>query len=370
MPTHFLWLIILLEIIGLTLCAERFIYGASALAKRWDWPPFITGVLLLAMATSLPELMVSVMAVGHQHLMLAVGGVVGSNIANSLLVLGLAAWLCPVVLRDKARRHVIVQLAVLCVATIYVVVSLRWQEHLSWVLGLVLWAGAVVYMVILWRQLHDKAPSSELSERLGHDAAAQSAACQEAVAHTQLVDDAVLAKAPPSILKASLCWFLGLCGLLLCAHYLVVTVLHLGHALGVSDAVLGLTVVALGTSLPELAASVVSAWRKQHALVLGNVIGSNCFNLLIVLAVPATWGHAAAVGTALLQRDLPWLLVITIVMSAILILPKRDHARRNLPISDVTVVPASTGRVLRLGRVVGACLTFSYLIYLFYVVRG
>lgn len=347
MSVHFHLLFIAIELVVLTLSAERFIYGATALAQRWQWPDFISGVLLLALGTSLPEFMVSVVAVGHQHALLAVGGAVGSNISNVLLVLGLVACLRPLSVRGLVRRQVLVQTLVLLAVTLLLVLWLIITGMLMWPLGVLLWVGCIGYMYLLWRQMQqDKAVTIA------------------AVVHTQLVDEKKVEQIHMPVWRAAAYWLLGLVGLLLSSHYLVNSVLAVGHATGISESVLGLTVVALGTSLPELAASVVSAWQGKHAMVLGNVIGSNCFNLLAVAAVPATFSHAV-LSHSLRWRDLPCLAVVTLLVVGLLWWRRRPIASAQAVHSGGQLSPG-----IYIGRALGVAMVLLYLVYIALLILG
>ena len=336
-------LIIGLEIALLTIGAERFIYGAISLAKRLRWPEFISGVLLLALGTSLPELVVAIMAVGHKHSNLAIGGVVGSNISNILIVVGVVALIRPIIIQGLIRRQTLVQAVLLLIITGIFTACIEYTGSINRPLGIALFIGLFGYMFLLWRQLQqEKLPSRNTITQ--QTITAHTPSAETAVAHSHLADETA---ADISIFLATIYWILGLVVLLVSSHFLVTSIIALGKKTGISESVLGLTVVALGTSLPELASSIVSAKNNKHAMVLGNVLGSNCFNLLAVAAVPAYFA-AGPVHHLLKIRDLPIMLVTTLLLMLCLMFCK----------------PSADARQTQIGRIIGSLFVLAYILYL------
>ncbi|WP_179379107.1 calcium/sodium antiporter [Jannaschia marina] len=223
--------------------------GAVALAQRWGLSPLVIGVTLVGMGTSLPELLTSLRAATGGAPGLAMGNVVGSNIANILLILGIAALLRPVPVASATWWRDGVSLLVLTVvAAVVIAVSVGLGRP-----------GAIAFLVVFGLWLLWQLRTGQV------DAA-----------------EAVEAVAP---LRAALLLALGFLGVLAGAEALVRGATGLARGWGVSEAVIGLTIVAVGTSLPELATSAVAAWKGRGDVALGNVLGSNVFNLLAILGV-------------------------------------------------------------------------------------
>ncbi len=242
----------------LTLGASVLVRGASSLALRLGLTPLVVGLTVVAFGTSAPEMVVSVQAALSGNGAIAIGNVVGSNIANVGLILALAALIAPFSIHPTLLRRD----APLVVVVSALAVALLWNGTLSAVEGGVLVAGLVAYVV--WSVRHARA------------AAAVAAA-------TDGVPDAPSGSPWFDALRVAG----GLVGLVLGADWLVGGAVSLATVAGVSPAVIGLTVVAVGTSLPELATSVVAALRGHPEIAAGNVVGSNLFNLLGILGTAA-----------------------------------------------------------------------------------
>jgi len=243
----------------LTFAADTLVRGASALALRLGISPLAVGLTIVAFGTSAPELMVSLGAALQGSSDIAVGNVVGSNICNIALILGLAALVRPTAVHANIFRLD----APLMVVASLVLAGMLTCGGVPRIGGAFLLAGLFVYTAAtLWRARRESdRVRDEFSRSLG----------------------------PPS---GRLAWELiqvviGLAGLVLGGQLLVSAALRLAVGFGVSEAVIGLTIVAVGTSLPELATSVVAAARGQGDLALGNVVGSNLFNILGILGTTA-----------------------------------------------------------------------------------
>jgi len=251
-------------IVGLLLLiwgADRFVHGAAATARNLGVPPLLIGLTIVALATSAPEILVSLVAALRGEPDLAVGNAIGSNIANIGLVLGVVALLRPIELKSATlRREMPALLAVSLLA-----VSLFLDSHLSRVDGFVLLTGLIIVMIWLTRLGIRSSSSAPL--RADFDA--------EIPKHMSM--------------RVAVLWLLvGIGSLLLGAELLVDAAVEIAQTMGVSEVVIGVTMVALFTSLPELAVSAVAAFRGEFGLAIGNIVGSNIFNLLAVLGVAAT----------------------------------------------------------------------------------
>ena len=232
--------------------------GGVALARRFRISPLVIGMTIVAFGTSAPELLVSVTSSIKGSAGIAMGNVIGSNIANIGLILGLTAMLCPI---PTENRKVSANGLVMILASLLALVF-SLNNGLSRIEGLILFAGIILFTVI--------------SIRMG-----------------RTKQDAVQPDAEPqgkemSVLIALLLVALSCAMLAFGADFMVDGATSIAKTLGVSDKVIGLTIVALGTSLPELAASVAAAIKKEMDISIGNIIGSNIFNLMCVLGVSAS----------------------------------------------------------------------------------
>lgn len=259
----------------LALGGEFLVRGAVQLAERMGVSPLLIGLTLVGFGTSTPELVTSVQAALVGSSGIAVGNVVGSNIANILLILGLAALISPIAVGSGALNRdgmiVVATAGLLCVV--------------SWTVGLERWVGVVfvlaliAYLVYAWRQ-----------ERVGtdgHTAAFERAEAFEGI-HTGLHQAETAAKSGLASVVVSLAFALG--GLVLVVFgggLLVDGAIALARAFSISETVIGLTIVAVGTSMPELVTSFVAALRRQSDVALGNVLGSNIYNILGIAGTTA-----------------------------------------------------------------------------------
>lgn len=283
-------LLALLFLAGLALLllgAEALVRGASRLALALGMPPLVVGLTVVAIGTSTPELAISVGGALAGTPDIALGNVVGSNIANVLLVLGFVALVTPLVVqRQLVRLDVPVMISVSLLTLL-----LAWNGRITRVEGVLLLAGAAAYIgFLLWlaRRRPEAAPDAE---ELDLDPAA----------------------APPRVPRQLLLIALGLALLVVGARLLVAAAVELAAALGLSELVIGLTVVAVGTSLPEIATSVVAGLRGKRDLAVGNIVGSNIFNLLLVLGATALASPSGvAVSPAAQRFDLPAMVAVAI----------------------------------------------------------
>lgn len=255
-----------LLLIGLALLvfgADWFVKGAAGIASRFGVPPLVIGLTVVAYGTSMPELMVSAVASFEGRDGIAIGNVIGSNIANIGLILGVTALVSPPEVTGGLLRR---ELPMLLLATLAVPVVL-FDDVISRIDGMVLLLAAVGFTVVTVRFARATTPSYPLALE----------SIQEVREH----------RTNASPVRLIVLCLLGLAMLLLGGKWFVDAAVRIAEMFGVSERIIGLTVVALGTSLPELAASVVAALRGHAALAVGNVIGSNIFNVLLVLGAAA-----------------------------------------------------------------------------------
>lgn len=263
--------------------ADRFIEGAAALARNLGVSPLVIGLTIVGMGTSAPELLVSGMAAAQGNPGLGIGNAIGSNITNIGLVLGVTALIAPLRVHSRLLQR---ELPMLLVAMLFGYLLLA-DGQLQRIEGLAL-IGALA-VTLLWLVLSARKTRGE-----------------EAITgelELQLMSTA----------RATSLFLIGLAVLLGGSKALVWGATHIAERSGVSDLVIGLTVVAIGTSLPELAASVVSARRGEPDIALGNIVGSNLFNVLGVLGLPGLIAPGA-VPSEVISRDYPVMLGLTVLL--------------------------------------------------------
>lgn len=266
--------------------ADRFVIGAAATARNFDVPPLIIGLTIVGFGTSAPEMMVAGFAAYDGSPALAIGNALGSNITNITLVLGVAALIAPL---DVHSRIIKKELPILLFATLMALALLR-DSTLDRFDGFVLLS--LLFLLMWWvvriglRSTSDEDLTSEIIDELPGEMSTSHA----------------------------LFWLVaGLILLTISSKILVWGAVNVATDLGISELIIGLTIIAIGTSLPELAASIAGALKKEHDIVIGNIVGSNLFNTLGVLAIPGLI-HPASLADGVLQRDLPIVLILTIVL--------------------------------------------------------
>lgn len=279
-------LAVITGLIFLVWSADRFIFGAAQTAVHFKVPPILIGLTIVSIGTSAPEALVSLSASLQGNPGLAIGNVYGSNIANIALVLGVTALVTPLAIRSETLRRELPILLIINVA----VMALMFDGVLSQIDGILLLVAMFVVMTILIR----------LSRDVGADDPIKSEFDEEL-------------KEQGSIAKALMWLAIGLVILVASAKLLVWGAVNIAHAMGVSDLIIGLSIVAIGTSLPELAASVTGALKGEHDLAIGNIVGSNIFNFLLVLAMPALFAPGPF-APEVLYRDAVIALSLTVAL--------------------------------------------------------
>ena len=303
---------VLAGLILLVWSADQFVVGAAATARHLGMSPLLVGLTIVSIGTSAPEMFVSAMAAFDNAGNLAIGNALGSNITNIGLVLGITALIAPIPIQKGMMKKELPLLLVISVIGGIVLLDLSLNVADS----MILLAAFLVSMFILFRFQGDGEATMDEDEA-------------EAIEHTGTGKAAVLLIA-------------GLAVLMVSSKMLVWGATGIAQTFGVSDLVIGLTIVAIGTSLPELAASVASALKGHHDIAIGNVIGSNMFNLLIVMPVPGLI-TVTAVEHAAFYRDYMVMMAMTVALVLLIMLNFRN------------------GRV---GRFSGVLLTGSYVVYL------
>jgi len=315
--------ILLVALVALVWSADKFVLGASSLARNLGVSPMIIGLTIVAMGSSAPEMMVAAAASLQGNPDTAIGNAIGSNITNIALVLGITVLIKPLVVSSSTIKQELPLLLLLTILAYWMLAN----NNFTFIEGAILMTGFFTFIATLLVKAIKQRKESN-------------------------IDDPMIIEAEQEIPDAtttgkSLFWLiLGIGLLVLSAHFLVGSAIFIAKAFGISDLVIGLTVIALGTSLPELAASVASVLKKEDDLAMGNIIGSNIFNILAVLPfagliAPGTINPEAA------SRDAPIMIGITLLLFVLCLSRKFGY--------------------FRITRVKGALLLLSFIAYQVYL---
>ena len=266
--------------------ADRLVAGASATARNLGVSPLVIGLTIVAFGTSAPELVVSAIAAYQGNPGLAVGNAIGSNIANIGLVLGITALVYPLRVESETLKREYPILMLIMIGSFIMAADLVYVRSEGWLMltGL---AALLIWMVRVGLK---RGPEDPLAEEFA-------------------------AEIPSDMpMQSAVLWLLiGLVILPLSSRFLVEGAVDIAHTLEVSDAVIGLTIVAFGTSLPELAAALTSALREEDDLAIGTVIGSNMFNILGVLGI-ASVIQPVHIEELMLKQDFPVMFLLTVLL--------------------------------------------------------
>lgn len=272
-------------LVVLVYSADKFVDGTASIAEKMGVSPLLIGLTIVGLGTSAPEILVATIASWHGNPGLAVGNALGSNIANVGLILGCTALVSPLAVHSRMLKR---ELPVLLLTSVFC--YLLAFDGLTLVDGLLMISGLACFLSwLVWTAKREK----------NHDIFADEI-------ESELTDGL-------SMRQAWLFFLVGLIGLLVSSRLLVWASVNIAHHLGISDLVIGLTIVALGTSLPELAASIASVLKDEHDLAVGNVIGSNMYNLLAVYSIPGLIAPGA-LAESVVSRDFPVMLVFTVAL--------------------------------------------------------
>ena len=267
--------------------ADKFVEGAASTAKHLGMPSLLIGILIVGFGTSAPEMVVSAIAAMEGNPALALGNALGSNIVNIALILGVTAIVAPITVNSKIVKKEIPLLLLIVLASGYLLLD----NSLTLVEGIVLISG--FFTLIAW---------SIVSAFRGRGDTLEAEMDSELIEHEMT-------------LKAGIIWLIiGLVLLIASSRLLVWGAVGVAHEFGVSDLIIGLTIVALGTSLPELAASVIAARKGEHDIAIGNVVGSNMFNILAVIGIATIIAPMNGIPVEVLNRDWIVMFVLTIAL--------------------------------------------------------
>ncbi|PSW04577.1 calcium/sodium antiporter [Photobacterium lipolyticum] len=311
---------IVLLCIGLVLLvwsADRLVFGAAALAKNLGVTPLVIGMTILAMGSSAPEMMVSATASLAGKTDTAVGNVLGSNIANIALILGLTALIKPLSISSAIiRRELPLMLAVTLIAGF-----LLWDNYLGFREGVLL---VVLFVFFLLAMLKISRKAQQAGDPLTNE---QESEIPEGVSN-----------------RAATVWIIvGLLLLPYAASMLVDSAVTIAKFFGMSDLIIGLTIIAIGTSLPELAASIASIFKGEDDMAVGNIIGSNVFNILAVMGIPGLL-NPSVISPLAMGRDFYVMLGVSILLLCM-----------------------ALGKRRRINRIEGGALVSCFIAYQFYL---
>ncbi|MEZ5277080.1 MAG: calcium/sodium antiporter [Opitutaceae bacterium] len=269
--------------------ADRFVEGSAFTARHFGMPPLLIGMAIVGFGTSAPEMLVSVLAASQGNPGIALGNAYGSNITNIALILGVTALISPIAVHSQVLRK---ELPILTVVTALAAWQL-WDDEITRLDAMVLLAvfGGLMAWTI-WQGLGKK------EDALGIE-----------------IKQELDVRAMP--IRRAVVWLaVGLALLIVSSRILVWGAVEIAHGFGVSDLIIGLTIVAVGTSLPELASSIIAARKGEHDIALGNVLGSNLFNTLAVVGIAGAI-RPLAVGPEIFSRDMLVMAALTLSLFVI-----------------------------------------------------
>lgn len=314
-----------LLIIGLALLvwsSDIFIDGSASVAKHHNISPLIIGVVVLGFGTSMPEVIVAALASLDNSPGLAIGNAVGSNIANIGLVLGITTLLAPVFVKSSILKRELLLLIVISFGVYFMILD----NELSQLDGLILVAVLIATMYWMIRANKSIDPNDPMMAETEHE-----------------IDEM-----PELSVKKSYVYLIGgLVVLMLSAKMMVSGAVDIAHFFEVPEVVIGLTIIAIGTSLPELAAAIAAARKNEADLMIGNIVGSNLFNILAVLAVPALLAPSV-LDAEVVTTDFPIMLGFTVAMLLLA-----------LPLFGKAVISRPKGLLLTIGFI-------AYLVLLYF----
>ena len=298
--------------------ADIFVDGASSIAKKIGIPSVIVGLTIVSLGTSAPELAVSLISSFNGNNGIAVGNILGSNLFNTLVVLGGTAIVAPLLIKKSTIKRDYIATLVVTILTCFLIFGLapKSENMLSRISGIILLVVCIVYMFILVK-----------------------AAKKDSVKDEENTSEIKMSK---NILLS----LIGVVGIVFGGNLVVDSATNIAYSLGMSEKLVGLTIVAVGTSLPELVTSIVAALKGENDIALGNVLGSNIFNLVLILGASATITPIAVSGVMII--DFIILIAVTLFIGALIFFNKKEEKR--------------------LGRLEGIILVGIYVAYLAYII--
>lgn len=298
--------------------ADIFVDGASSIAKKIGIPSVIVGLTIVSLGTSAPELAVSLISSFNGNNGIAVGNVLGSNLFNTLVVLGGTAIVAPLIIKKCTIKRDYITTLLVTILTCFLIFGLvpKSENMLSRISGIILLVVCIIYMFILVK-----------------------AAKKDSVKDEESTSEIKMSK---NILLS----LIGVVGIVFGGNLVVDSATNIAYALGMSEKLVGLTIVAVGTSLPELVTSIVAALKGENDIALGNVLGSNIFNLVLILGASAAISPITVSGVMVI--DFIILIAVTLFIGALIFFNKKEEKR--------------------LGRLEGIILVGMYVAYLVYII--
>ena len=298
--------------------ADIFVDGASSIAKKIGIPSVIVGLTIVSLGTSAPELAVSLISSFNGNNGIAVGNVLGSNLFNTLVVLGGTAIVAPLIIKKCTIKRDYITTLLVTILTCFLIFGLvpKSENMLSRISGIILLVVCIIYMFILVK-----------------------AAKKDSVKDEESTSEIKMSK---NILLS----LIGVVGIIFGGNLVVDSATNIAYALGMSEKLVGLTIVAVGTSLPELVTSIVAALKGENDIALGNVLGSHIFNLVLILGASAAISPITVSGVMVI--DFIILIAVTLFIGALIFFNKKEEKR--------------------LGRLEGIILVGMYVAYLVYII--
>jgi len=313
------YLILIIGFILLIKGADIFVDGAAKIAKKFGIPSIIVGLTIVSLGTSAPELSVSLIASFEGNNGITIGNVLGSNIFNTLMVLGVTAIIMPIVIKkNSVIKDYIINIVVSIVLLVLTFgrVLLNKEAALTRISGIILLILCTIYTLYLIKSAKSrKEEDSEEEEDI-------------------------------KILSCIIKIILGIIGIIAGGNLVVSSASDIAYSFGLSDKLVGLTIVAVGTSLPELVTTIIASIKGENDIAIGNVLGSNIFNILLILGVSSSI-NAIPISSSLLI-DILFLIVISIILGIFMFKGKKDK--------------------LKLDKLEGLILVLLYIIYMIYII--
>lgn len=313
------YLILIIGFILLIKGADIFVDGAAKIAKKFGIPSIIVGLTIVSLGTSAPELSVSLIASFEGNNGITIGNVLGSNIFNTLMVLGVTAIIMPIVIKkNSVIKDYIINIVVSIVLLVLTFgrVLLNKEAALTRISGIILLILCIIYTLYLIKSAKSrKEEDSEEEEDI-------------------------------KILSCIIKIILGIIGIIAGGNLVVSSASDIAYSFGLSDKLVGLTIVAVGTSLPELVTTMIASIKGENDIAIGNVLGSNIFNILLILGVSSSI-NAIPISSSLLI-DILFLIVISIILGIFMFKGKKDK--------------------LKLDKIEGLILVLLYIIYMIYII--
>lgn len=272
--------------IGLFIGAEGLVRGASSLAIRLGISPLVVGLTVVAFATSSPELVVSIKAAIEGNPGIVVGNVVGSNICNIALILGVAAMISPMSVKSQVIKREIPIMIIVSVILLLILLD----DTITRVEGVFLVIGIITYIILGYKYSIKEKDNEEVIKEF----------------------EEIIPKSPYKVWQSLVLMLVGLGLLVFGSNLFVDGAVTIAEKFGVSQAVIGLTIVALGTSLPELTTSIVAAFKNENDIAIGNAVGSNVFNILSILGISSLISPISNTGITMV--DLSIMMFFTILI--------------------------------------------------------